>query len=282
MKQERHPDMCTTTRTLIAAVLLSLVAHLAIAQENQNPAGVEQAVVDRYEAKAITVSSPDGAHTLQYRILPPANVEPGKKYPLVIFLHGSGERGEDNIAQLKYFPSWISEPEMRQQYPAYIIAPQLPSGRRWATYNWREDNPAYGENLTPELSAVLAVLNYESAANPIDTDRVYLTGLSMGGYGSWELAATHPEHFAAVAPVCGAADNNQVQGLLDLPIWTWHGDADRSVPVERSREIVAAIKEAGGTNIRYTELPGVGHDSWTPAYSRTDGLVPWLFQQQRN
>jgi len=115
---------------------------------------------------------------------------------------------------------------------------------------------------------------------PIDPDRVYLTGLSMGGYGAWDLAARHPERFAAVVPVCGGGDPAQADRLRDLPIWVWHGDRDRSVPVEQSRRMVEALRRAGSA-VRYDELPGVGHGSWKQAYG-AGGAIDWMFAQRRS
>jgi predicted peptidase len=125
---------------------------------------------------------------------------------------------------------------------------------------------------------VIAILDEVTAKNLIDPARVYLTGLSMGGYGAWELAERMPERFAALVPVCGGGDEAQASRLVGLPIWAWHGDEDTAVPVERSRRMIAAIEEAGGTP-HYTELKGVGHDSWTAAYSGPDSVLPWMFEQ---
>lgn len=115
-------------------------------------------------------------------------------------------------------------------------------------------------------------------ANP---DRVYVTGLSMGGFGTWVMAAEYPGLFAAAAPVCGGGNPAMAERLAALPIWAVHGAADDVVPVERSREMVNAIRAAGG-NMRYTELPGVGHGSWTAAYADSDGVIPWLLRQARS
>jgi predicted peptidase len=116
------------------------------------------------------------------------------------------------------------------------------------------------------------------AKYPVDPQRIYLTGLSMGGYGAWELAMRQPARFAAVAPVCGGGDQRQAWRLVDVPSWAWHGSADPAVPVERSRCMIDAIMKAGGRP-KYTELDGVRHDSWTEAYESADGLVPWMFEQ---
>ncbi len=134
--------------------------------------------------------------------------------------------------------------------------------------------------MTPPLEAVVGLLNAVVAHKPVDPARIYLTGLSMGGYGSWELAERMPERFAAVAPVCGGGDETKADRLAALPIWAWHGDADTAVPVERSRRMIAAIERAGGKP-KYTELAGVGHESWTAAYHGPHNLLAWLFAQSK-
>lgn len=235
-------------------------------------------VASRFEAQ--TMPYGDGAK-LPYRVLKPSKVDAGKKYPLLIFLHGAGERGDDNTRQLKYLPAWFSEAKMRDAFPCYFIAPQCPRDHRWGSLDWRKKMKRYTKEPVPEAAAVLAIINKAMKEYPIDASRVYLTGLSMGGYGTWELASRHPDLFAAIAPICGAGDPSKAKKLVDIPTWIWHGDKDGAVPVDRSREMVAAIKAAGG-NPKYTELPGVGHNSWTPAYNNPDGVVQWLFKQVKD
>jgi predicted peptidase len=238
-------------------------------------------VKDRYEAK--TWKAADGYykdHDFNYRLLKPAKVEAGQKYPLVIFLHGAGERGSDNANQLKYFPQWISEPANREKYPAYVLAPQCPADRIWGTMHWGSGKTGFDDKPSDEMTATLAVMAQLIKDEAVDPDRVYITGLSMGGFGTWEFATRRPELFAAAAPVCGGGDKNNVKPLVGLPLWAWHGDADGAVNVERSREMIAAIKAAGGSP-KYTELPKVGHDSWNQAYNGPDNMLPWLFSQSR-
>jgi predicted peptidase len=131
-----------------------------------------------------------------------------------------------------------------------------------------------------QMKAALAALDDTIKKEQIDESRLYLTGLSMGGYGSWDLAARQPERFAAVVPICGGGDEKQAPKLAKLPIWVWHGDADQAVKVTRSRQMVEAIKAAGGSP-KYTELPGVGHDSWTAAYNGPENCLSWLFEQKK-
>ncbi len=225
----------------------------------------------------------DGStQTVKYQLLAPEHIEPGKKYPLILFLHGAGERGSDNTAQLKFLPTWIAEPKLRAKYPCFLIAPQCPAGEKWVNSPWdkKTSQPLPVEMAEPMKIAV-EILDQVIAEKPVDTDRLYLTGLSMGGYGTWDLAARLPERFAAAAPICGGGDDKQAERLVKLPIWAWHGDADPAVPVRRSREMIAAIKKAGGSP-KYTELPGVGHDSWVKAYTDPDGVIPWLFAQKKS
>jgi predicted peptidase len=233
-----------------------------------------------YEEQAVSMVDHGEPVRFRYRLLRPVKVEPGKTYPLVLFLHGAGERGSDNLAQLKYLPTWLAEPEWRERYPCYVVAPQCRADHRWAPYDWsdKQSSPLAPEP-TGDLAAAVAAVDAVLAAEPIDPARIYLTGLSMGGYGAWELVARMPQRFAAVAPICGGGDESQARKLVGLPIWCFHGADDKVVPVARSRSMVAAIKAAGGDS-KYTELMGVGHDSWTPAY-RESGLLDWLFQQRR-
>ena len=136
------------------------------------------------------------------------------------------------------------------------------------------------ENPSEQMQTVMQMIETTLKDEAIDPDRVYLTGLSMGGFGSFDLAIRHPDLFAAIAPICGAADPTKVSVLKDTPLWIVHGSDDNVVLPDRSRSAVKALTDAGGHPI-YVELPGVGHNSWTPAYADNDGLVPWLFRQRR-
>jgi predicted peptidase len=247
----------------VALVLLSLELTMSNA-------------ADAYKEKTVTYTGGEYQNeTFKYRLLEPAQVEPGKKYPVVLFLHGAGERGDDNVAQLKYFPEYMLSDDNRQKHACYVIAPQCRTGKSWAGRS--NDNSA---EPTAQMQVALQALRDTIKNYPVDTKRIYLTGLSMGGYGSWDLAVRHPDWFAAIVPICGGGDESQAEKIKALPIWVWHGDADDAVPVERSRKMIEAIKQAGGSP-KYTELKGVGHNSWTPAYTDPQGVIPWMFDQQR-
>ncbi|QDS87318.1 esterase [Rosistilla ulvae] len=240
-----------------------------------------------YQARTISLPAVPGeegskSESYSYRLLSPQTIEPGKTYPLVLFLHGAGERGDDNTRQLKYLPELLATPANREKYPCFVLAPQCPTGKQWVDVPWgdRTSTPLPEQPSRP-MQAVIAMLQQTMQDQPVDRSRVYLTGLSMGGYGSWDLAARQPEWFAAAIIVCGGGDEHQATRLKPLPIWAFHGGADTVVPTQRSRSMVQAIHDAGGTQIEYSELPGVGHNSWTHAYSPSAGALDWMFAQVR-
>jgi predicted peptidase len=235
---------------------------------------------DAFESRSVTLDDGGTAVEFRYRLLRPMTTDPGVRYPVVLFLHGAGERGDDNSAQLKFLPRWLAESENRRRHPCFVVAPQCRKDHAWAAIDWQHKKPLpLPATPTTDLAAAIAALDAVLAAEPVDADRVYVTGLSMGGYGTWDLAARTPERFAAVLPICGGGDPAKAERLATLPLWCFHGDADPLVPVDLSRSMIAAITAAGGTPI-YSELSGVGHDSWTPAY-QNPAVLDWLFAQRR-
>jgi predicted peptidase len=233
-----------------------------------------------YERRTVIVKRGNDAVSFGWRLLRPATIEPGRSYPVVLFLHGAGERGDDNVRQLKYLPTWMTEPANRDTYPCFVIAPQCRGDSRWVDVAWAaRESSAQAASPTTDMAAAIAALDEVLAGEPADQKRIYLTGLSMGGFGTWDLAARMPERFAAILPICGGYDERTAPRLVSLPTWVAHGDADAVVPVERSRSMVAALKAAGG-DPTYVEMPGVGHDSWTPTY-RDPAALAWLFGQRR-
>lgn len=218
--------------------------------------------------------------TLLYRMLVPQNKCFLKKYPLVIFLHGSGERGNDNERQLIWGAGAFIQKENLKNYPCYVIAPQCPAEKRWLERRWDLPTHDMPEEPSETMALVMELIDKVISEYPININRIYVTGLSMGGYGTWDLISRMPEKIAAAAPICGGGDENQAAKLIDMPIWVFHGSLDTTVPPERSRNMVNAIKEEGGTKIRYTEYPDVGHGSWKPAYADPE-LMKWMFAQKR-
>jgi predicted peptidase len=235
-----------------------------------------------YEARTVRVAAAKDVEPVEfaYRLLGPKSITPGTRYPLVIFLHGAGERGNDNLSQLKYFPTWMAEQSARKAHPCFVLAPQCRDEQKWVDVDWSKiESTPQSPTPTVDMLAVIAAIEDTLQREPIDPARIYLTGLSMGGYGSWDLAARMPDRFAAVLPICGGGDEATAAKIKDLPIWCFHGDADTAVRVERSRTMIEALRAAGGAP-KYSELAGVGHDSWTPAYRDPDVLA-WIFAQKK-
>jgi predicted peptidase len=177
----------------------------------------------------------------------------------------SGERGKDNDRQLVHGVVEFAKEENRKKYPCILIAPQCPAKSFWTA---KEPSRLVLE-LIPALQKELS----------IDAKRIYITGLSMGGYGTWDFVARRPELFAAAVPICGGGNPKTAEKLAKVPIWAFHGDNDRAVPVERSRAMIKAIEKAGGKP-KYTEYKGVGHDSWTRTY-RDAKMLAWMFEQKK-
>lgn len=235
-----------------------------------------------YEDKAVLFTGGEYKdEEFHYRLMKPGIVDANRKYPLVVFLHGAGERGNDNQKQLAYFPTQMAQPRYRERFPCFVLAPQCRDDHKWMNADWTiPEDPTMEENPTEQIQAAMLMIETTLKNESIDPDRVYLTGLSMGGFGAFELGIRRSDLFAAIAPVCGAADPGKVGILKDKPLWIVHGSDDTVVLPDRSRSAVQALKVAGGRPV-YVELPGVGHNSWTPAYNDNDGLVPWLFRQYR-
>lgn len=242
--------------------LLALTALGAGAEPPVKPDDVQQA---RQFTKQITRTV-----TLNYLLYVPraAASQPDKKWPLILFLHGAGERGSEVWLVAKHGPPRI----VREQpdFPFIVVSPQCPAGRVW-------DN-----------DEVLALLDEILATQPVDPTRVYLTGLSMGGYGTWSLGLAHPERFAAIVPICGGgdplkallADPKKAEALRSLAVWAFHGAKDPVVKLSESERMVEALRRVGVREVELTVYPEAQHDSWTETYANPR-LYEWLLRHQR-
>jgi predicted peptidase len=212
----------------------------------------------------------DGTNTIPYRLFIPVDYDPSQSYPLVLFLHGAGERGTDNRRQLSVqtAPLVFVRPENQAQWPCFMLAPQCPQNGVWD--NIGHEDPSLWMALT--LAAIDDLTNSYS----IDTSHLYITGLSMGGFGTWDTITRFPGLFAAAVPIAGGGDPSLAYRCAQTPIWDFHGGADHTVPPRFSREMIAAVIAAGGEP-GYTEYPGIDHvGSWNLAYAEPY-LLPWLF-----
>lgn len=236
---------------LLGAVTIALSAATSStsAAQPKAPSAVDfQRTVSTSVSGQYLIHLPDGYH------------EGEERWPLLLFLHGSGERGTDIQRVAIHGP--LKRIREGADLPFVIVAPQVPDGQRWTA---------------ERLDAVMADVREKYK---IDENRMYLTGLSMGGYGAWDYAMSRPGLFAAVAPICGGGQAHFACVLRDTPVWAFHGAKDTVVPVERTREIVRVLERCEA-NVRYTEYPDAGHDSWTDTYENPD-LYDWFLQQSRS
>lgn len=216
---------------------------------------------------------------LGYRIHLPS--EPAGK-PLVLLMHGLGEVGNDNFIQLKnggpQLLNYISEPG----HEAVLIAPQCPTGHRWMECHPWEVPPRW--TVTPEpakpIAAVLELVEKTVKEFGLDGARIYVTGMSMGGFATWELITRRPNLFAAALPVCGGGDPDMAARLLRVPIWVTHNRDDTVVNPQFNRNMMKAFWDLGAKNVRYTEFWEGGHDAWNPTYGRRE-ILDWLFSRRR-
>ena len=255
-------------RTLFLAIACLLLAACVSVPERKTGAFVERSV----EIEGVL-------H--RYQVFVPATAAAGRKPPVLVFLHGSGERGDDGAK-----PTLVGiGPYIRahlDSFPAIAVFPQAPENTEWSA----------------NLELVLATLDAAAREFHGDPARTYLTGLSMGGYGVWDVALRAPERFAALAPVCPpraerptlfvAAVANEAdpyaaiaRRLHEVPTWIFHGAKDDLVPPEDDRLLAAAFRAAGAKDLRHTEFPDANHNSWDPAYSQTPEFWTWLFAQKR-
>jgi predicted peptidase len=237
----------------------------------------QPSIFDIYEARSFTGSN---NNTVQYRIFIPEKYDPKMKYPLVLFHHGGGGAGDNNKRNLEgeLIREWIL-PEVQTKNPCFIVAPQFPGKKSKSVIDGTF-------SMRGTIQAIHEILDGLEKEFSIDTNREYVTGLSFGGECTWMSLVERPDRFAAGVPICGTdgytdlSVAERVEKIKQVPLWIFHGDADEVVPVEVSRKIVKALRDAGG-NPKYTEYPGVNHDSWSIAY-RDPELVKWLFAQKKS
>ena len=243
---------------LICSVLMPLFligcAQMEVSSDSVPPGGQHSQAFEKTVTKTLSC---------KYLLFLPEDY--GKKqqrWPLIMFLHGAGERGSDLKKVKVHGPPKIVE--NRKDFPFIVVSPQCPTGDWW----------------TDKVEVLINLLDDIVARYKVDKERVYLTGLSMGGYGTWSLASAYPERFAAIAPICGGGKRFMAMRLKDISVWVFHGAKDRVVPLKESEEMVDAIRKRGG-NAKLTIYPDAGHDSWTQTYNNQK-LYDWFLKHRKS
>ena len=224
----------------------------------------------------------EDGYKLLYRLYIPADYDETKAYPLVLFMHGAGERGDDNISQLRIGIMEMFKYPDSPIHNCIIVAPQCPKDKKWVGVQWPKCIYSVEElEQTKEIDAVLALLADVQTRYHIDSDRIHVTGISMGGYATWDLITRHGDLFASAVPLCGGCDVSKAAALAKIPIWTFHGALDDTVLPTGTRAMAEAIIREGGTKFRYTELSDKSHNIWTDVYS-IEEMPKWLLSHKRS
>ena len=214
-----------------------------------------------------------GTEERKYLFHKPENYSENEKYPVVLFLHGAGERGDDNLLQLRIGIGTALEDEHSPLHNAFIIAPQVPRDKLWVDTPWDVGNYLVDEREeTPYLAGAIQIVRDTLKNYNTDEKNVFVMGISMGGYGSWDALARHPELFVGGFICCGGADLTKADIFKEKTIYTYHGTADDIVPCFGTQNVVKAIKDAGGEKITYREYEGMNHWTWDRAYSEYEDI----------
>jgi predicted peptidase len=218
---------------------------------------------------------------LPYRLNVPLDYLQSKRYPLLLVLHGSGEKGTDNRKQLVNGVLAFCDRKLQSRHPAFVVYPQCPEDARWVDAPWKDGRYDLTQiSLSKAMEAALELLTPLEQEFSIDPRRRLIAGLSMGGYGTWDAIVRHPDRFAGAMPICGGGDPSKAAAAKAVPVWAFHGAKDEVVPVSASRAMVQSLRKAGGT-VKYTEYPTVGHNAWDKAFADRRAIT-WLLSQQRS
>lgn len=242
----------------------------------------QAADIAAFEARSWKINA---SKSIPYRLFVPKNRVAGRKYPIMLALHGAGEKGNNNTSQLTHaFNNFWADDSIQKDNPCFVVVPQCPANGQWATSPPPWNNYDFTKNpITDNLKAAMDILDSLEREFPIDKDREYVSGMSMGGAGTWYSIMAFPDRFAAAVPICGESDPRQAPNLDRVNIWTFHAADDPTVSVANTRETVKAIRAVGGSRLTYTEYPaslGIGHESWKPA-GRDPALHRWVFGKAR-
>ncbi|MBI5092695.1 MAG: dienelactone hydrolase family protein [Candidatus Hydrogenedentes bacterium] len=247
-----------TMRLYISALIAVAACGGCVTHRMSNATAERAGIATGFLNKSLKVDGKERG----YVVYVPRAYDPGKKWPLIVFLHGAGERGDDGLIQSDVGLGRAIR-QNPDRFPCVVVMPQCP-GRVW----WDEAADEI------ELAYQKTVKEYS-----IDSSRTYLTGLSMGGYGTWVYGAQHIDRYAALAPICGGGKPEDAATLAKVPIWAFHGAVDEVVKPDESRKMVEAVKAAGG-KVKYTEYPDLHHNSWDATYGDAE-VIKWLLSQKR-
>ena len=271
------PDETTPAETTPAETTAPITTEKVKKDPDMSPVANKINIYTAFQKKTFTA---DDGFTLPYLIYLPADYNEDTAYPVLLFLHGAGERGTDNRNQLNNVIAKLYEDTSSPFYHTIVVAPQCPNDMQWVDTPWANGN--YIQNRIPiskPLSAAVQMMDSLLTEYSINPNRQYVMGISMGGFGTWDLIMRYPDRFAAAVPICGGADPTKAKLLVDMPIWTFHDTTDGVVPCSGTQMMYKAMVNAGCKDVTYTETAQYGHGVWDAAVA-TDGLFNWMFDKR--
>lgn len=216
--------------------------------------------------------------SLPFQFITPGNSDTLKKYPLVIWLHGKGERGMDNKKQMTLIKKWLPDSLQKDKYKSFLLAPQCSEDRYWNNYDKLADKITF-DTITPQIQITLMqLIDTLMIQYPVDPDRIYVMGISMGGFGAFDLITRYPDFFAAAVPICGGADPRMVNEISKTPVWAFHGANDNVVNVRHTYSIMSLLDSE---KHKFSKLDNMGHDAWNKAFKEPE-LLKWMMLNNKN
>lgn len=273
-KKPTTTTVSTTLATTTTVVTTTVTQTAATAPPSQLPV---RPIDEMFSKESFTTE--DG-YTLLYRLYVPENYTPDKKWPVFLYLHGAHARGNDNERMLDYVTKPFFQTAGSPTLDSIIVVPQCPANEKWVNVSWTEGNYFFSATpISKSMTAVIALLDDIETRFSTDLDRYYAMGMSMGGYGTWDICMRQPDRFAAIVPLCGAGDWRRAADISHVAIRTYHGTADDTVPINGTERMVEFLKK-NNADVTFFKLQGVGHDLSGNVHRDKD-LFPWLFAQKR-
>ena len=227
------------------------------------------------------ICTDDEGRTMPYRLFVPSDYDPQKKYPLVLSFHGAGARGNDNSKHMIPWVAGWSDPDIQRKHSCLILMPQCSAKQQWVDVPWREGSYVFHDTpISQSMLMVKAIFDSIEENYAVDRSRIYVMGMSMGGYATWNFVMRYPKLVAAAVPICGAGDPSMAEEISNIPIWAFHGDEDLTVPLSGSTDMIRALRKANNNNVHMTIYEGVGHNSYERAWHEK-AMIEWLFNQQK-
>lgn len=271
----------------IKVFLLFITVQFAGAQTIYSDGSINDEIIKEQDSSfyvnnttAYTYTNENG-EKMGYRLFLPPSYNPEKKYPLILSFHGAGSRGNDNLKQLRPWVSGWMDEQLQSEHPCIIVMPQCPAEQKWVNVPWEKGSYSIANvSFSKPMKLAKGIFDKVIQENAVDENRIYVMGVSMGGYGAWNFMIHYPELIAAAIPICGGGDPSMANKIKDIPIWAFHGDKDVIVPLSGSTDMMESLYAQKNNKAQLTIYRNVGHKSYELAWKET-ALIHWVFGQEK-